>query len=68
MNHCACGAPLSDFFLHSEPGGAFFPTSPEEVEGIILRELPVAGPFKVEASYGQVYLDLIGVYARRELF
>lgn len=68
MNHCSCGAPLGDFYLHSEPGGAFFPTSPEEVEGIILRELPVAGPFKVEASCGQAYPDLIGTYARREPF
>lgn len=67
-NHCACGAPLGDFFLHSEPGGAFFPTSPEEVEKIVLRELPVAGPFKVEASYGQVYPDLIGSSARRDRF
>lgn len=68
MNHCACGAPLGDFFLHSEPGGAFFPTSPEEVEGVILRELPVAGPFKVKANCGQVYPNLIGAYARREPF
>ena len=68
MNHCSCGAPLGDFFLHSEPGGAFFPTSLEEVEKIVLRELPVAGPFKVEASCGQVYPDLIGSTARRESF
>jgi len=68
MNHCSCGAPLGDFFLHSEPGGAFFPTAPEEVENIVLRELPVAGPFKVEASCGQAYPDLIGKYARRECF
>lgn len=68
MNHCSCGAPLGDFFLHSEPGGAFCPTSAEETENIILRELPVAGPFNIEASCGQMYPDLIGIYARRESF
>ena len=68
MNHCSCGAPLGDFFLHSEPGGAFFPTSPEEAEQIVLRELPLSGSFKVEASCGQAYPDLISAYARRECF
>jgi hypothetical protein len=68
MNHCSCGAPLGDFFLHSEPGGAFFPTSVEEVENIILHELPVSGPFNVEANCGQAYPDLIGTYARRKRF
>lgn len=68
MNHCSCGAPLGDFFLHSEPGGAFCPTSAEEAENIILRELPVAGPFNVEASCGQMYPDFIGAYARRGRF
>jgi len=68
MNHCACGAPVGDFFLHSEPGGAFFPTTPEEVEQMVVRELPVSGPFKVEADYGRVFPDLIGTYARRKGF
>jgi hypothetical protein len=31
MNHCEyCGVKLGDFFMHSEPGGAFFPTSPTQ--------------------------------------
>ena len=68
MNHCSCGAPLGDFFLHSEPGGAFFPTSPGEAERIILRELPISGSFKVKASYGQVDPDLIGAHAKRESY
>ncbi|MBJ2239484.1 hypothetical protein ACLE2W_07355 [Pseudomonas shahriarae] len=33
MNHCEnCGAKLGDFFLHSEPSGAFFPTSPQSAD------------------------------------
>jgi Domain of unknown function (DUF5710) len=31
MNHCEhCDAKIGDFFLHSEPGGAFFPMSEDE--------------------------------------
>lgn len=31
INHCEhCNAKLGDYFLHSEPDGAFFPTSTED--------------------------------------
>lgn len=37
MNHCQqCDAKLGDFFMHGEPGGAFFPTSPEQANKMIL--------------------------------
>lgn len=37
MNHCQhCGAKLGDFFMHSEPGGAFFPTSPAQANKMTL--------------------------------
>lgn len=37
MNHCQhCTAKLGDFFMHCEPGGAFFPTSPEQASKITL--------------------------------
>ncbi|MEE4180946.1 DUF5710 domain-containing protein [Pseudomonas viridiflava] len=37
MNHCEhCGAKLGDFFMHSEPGGAFFPTAPHEAQRMTL--------------------------------
>ncbi|MDN3224173.1 DUF5710 domain-containing protein [Pseudomonas nunensis] len=40
MNHCEhCGAKLGDFYMHSEPGGAFFPTSPEQAEAMILHQV-----------------------------
>jgi hypothetical protein len=41
MNHCAhCGARLTDYHLHAEPGSAFFPASPEECTGIRLLAVP----------------------------
>jgi hypothetical protein len=31
INHCQhCGAKLGDFYMHNEPDGAFFPTSPDD--------------------------------------
>lgn len=37
MNHCEyCGAKLGDFFMHGEPGGAFFPTSPDQARRMTL--------------------------------
>ncbi|MCP3751873.1 DUF5710 domain-containing protein [Pseudomonas sp. SBB6] len=65
MNHCEhCGAKLGDFFMHSEPGGAFFPTCPEEAERIQLRR--VNGAFRGNGSLGfstpdfVEYMQLIG--------
>lgn len=35
MNHCEhCGAKIGDFNLHSEPDGAFFPTTPEGMQRV----------------------------------
>jgi len=40
MNHCEhCGSKQGDFFMHSEPGGAFFPTSPEQASRMILTKI-----------------------------
>lgn len=37
MNHCQhCRVKLGDFFMHGEPGGAFFPTSPQEASKMVL--------------------------------
>jgi uncharacterized protein DUF5710 len=68
MNHCHCGAPLGDFFLHSEPGASFCPTSREEAAQIVLRALPVSGTRVVRAGVGQQFPDLIGIHAKREPF
>lgn len=39
MNHCACGAPFGDYFLHSEPGHAFFPIDEREAAMIVVQEI-----------------------------
>ena len=39
MNHCECGAPFGDHYLHSEPGHAFFPLDPREAERIQVQEI-----------------------------
>src|SRR5260370_26338973 len=35
MNTCSCGAHFGDFYLHSEPGGAFFPDTEEDASRIV---------------------------------
>ncbi|MDP5542475.1 DUF5710 domain-containing protein [Pseudomonas aeruginosa] len=40
MNHCEhCGAKLGDFYMHTEPGGAFFPTSPQQASNMTLIKI-----------------------------
>jgi hypothetical protein len=69
MNHCRCGAPLGDFFLHDEPGGSFCPTSPDEGRRILLRRLTRPGHiFLKAAGYSISTDDFIGRYAARGVF
>lgn len=67
MNHCSCGAKLGDFFLHEEPGGAFFPTSSSAARKISLVELGELGSTRIEipAAPGLKYPNLIWQFARR---
>jgi hypothetical protein len=55
MNHCKnCGSKLGDFYMHSEPGGAFDPMTPKEASKIKLywhNEL-------FEASVGTYSIDI----------
>lgn len=50
MNSCPCGAVYGDFYLFSEPGGAFFPTTPEAARAIEIHELPLSGTYRFECS------------------
>jgi hypothetical protein len=52
MNICRCGAHFGDFYLFSEPGGAFFPESEEEARQITIEEISLAGVFELACSYG----------------
>jgi len=65
MNHCPCGAQMGDFFMHSEPGGAFFPMDVESVARIKLRVLSEAEPMKLGGDPGSSWPNLIGDHAQR---
>lgn len=65
MNHCACGAQLGDFYMHSEPGGAFFPTTPQAAQAIRLRRLKVQGRPPITGGPSMVHPNLVLEYAKR---
>jgi hypothetical protein len=50
-NSCVCGALQGDHYLHSQPGGAFFPQSDEEASKIRLITLPFSPPMAIRCSY-----------------
>lgn len=64
-NFCQCGANFGDFFLHSEPGHAFFPLDEEDARLMTVEELPITDPIEVHASFGAGTEELIVAYARR---
>jgi hypothetical protein len=51
VNHCDCGAKLGDFYLHTKPGSAFFPTTSEQAMDIFIYELPIKNELEIKASY-----------------
>jgi hypothetical protein len=52
MNHCEkCTAKLGDFFLHHEPGHAFFPMTNAEMRKIKLNRIDIA--LEADAGWGQ---------------
>jgi len=60
MNICgSCGAHFGDFYMHNEPGGAFFPSDEREAATVTIEQLPLTGEFDMEASYGIGSGDLI---------
>ena len=65
MNTCGCGAHFGDFYLFSEPGGAFFPTDEAEAAHITIEELPLTGTFELDCSYGMGLGDLIFEHAMK---
>ncbi len=51
MNICPhCGAHFGDFFLFSEPEGAFFPMDDAALAAITIRKLPIEGEIEVDGS------------------
>lgn len=51
MNFCVhCNAKQGDFFLYSEPGGAFFPTSQADAD--VIKITTIAKPFSAHGDIG----------------
>jgi len=65
MNHCTCGAQLGDFYMHSEPGGAFFPTTPQAARAICLHRLEVQARLAIAGSPSMVHPNLVLECAKR---
>jgi len=65
-NTCpSCGMLSGDFFLHSEPGAAFFPTDDEEASLLYLTEIPIQAPINIQAGFHLGTGDLILNNARK---
>lgn len=64
VNNCNCGTFTGDFYLHAEPGGAFFPTTVEEAAGITVECLPFKEPLEFGASWGAGTGEFILAHAR----
>ena len=68
MSHCEhCGAKLGDFFMHSEPGGAFHPVNKSDCKSINLVELPESEiSYQLSGNEGLSYPCYISQYASRK--
>ena len=64
-NLCECGANFGDHYLHSEPGGAFFPETDEAAARMTIQTLPLEGEFALTATYAQGIEDCVFTHARR---
>lgn len=60
-----CGVISGDFYLHSEPGAPFFPTTEEEAKQLTLEAIPLAESIRVRAGVGVGAGDLILEHARK---
>lgn len=60
-----CGVMSGDFYLHSEPGGPFFPTTEEEAQRLTIEEIPLPASIQVRANVGMGVGDLILEYGKR---
>lgn len=69
INHCQkCSASLGDFFMHNEPGGAFFPLIKEAARDIELIELKDSGYVRLNASTSFSASSMIQDYAMKSKY
>lgn len=69
MNHCEkCNAKMGDFFMHCEPGGAFFPVDEVEAKNVITYELKsITSPVLIDGKKGFVLPSLIYRLAKKSI-
>jgi hypothetical protein len=60
-----CGVISGDFYLHSEPGAPFFPTTEDEAKELTLEAIPLASSIRVRAGIGMGAGELILEHARK---
>ena len=60
-----CRVIYGDFFLHAEPGAAFFPTDEKEAKSLYLTEIPISKTIEVDGSLGMGVGELILSNAKR---
>ena len=69
INHCdTCSASLGDFYMYSEPDGAFFPMSENVAKQIELVELKESGFVKLNANCSYISPSLIETCAQRKKY
>ena len=54
-----CKVISGDFFLHSEPGGPFFPIDANYAKSLYIKEIPIVNSITAEASFGLGLGELI---------
>ena len=65
-NNCPkCGMISGDFYLHSEPGGPFFPTNQEEASALTIETITVDKKYFVRSGCGYGTAELILQFAKR---
>ncbi len=65
-NTCpGCRVISGDFYLHSEPGAPFFPTTKEESKELTVEAIPTGESINVRAGLGIGVGDLILKHAKR---
>lgn len=60
-----CDSLSGDFYLHSEPGGPFFPDSEDEARQLYITEIPTKGRTTIFGNAGYGPGDMILEYAQR---
>jgi hypothetical protein len=57
-NVCACGANFGDFYLFSEPGGAWFPEDGAEIETTRVLTLPFSAAIQVDGEFSSCRMNI----------